>query len=339
MLFSLTKTCTLPLLVALISVAMSAHAKSLDIDLSQTSVSGLSSGGFMATQFHVSHAETIVGAGIVSAGSYYCANNSLMTALGACINKVSDSPIDPFTYYNSAQQAGLIAPASAIKDDKVWMLHGTLDTRIVRPVANVLYTQYQQWVEAANLVYVTDQAFAHVFPTTEQGGKCEESASPFIGNCDYDAAGKILNHIYSSLHAPVESDAVSSAGQLIEYKQADLADISGAGMNDTGFAYIPNSCAEGEKCALHISFHGCNQSIDNVGDSYAKLAGFNEWAASNNMIVLYPQTEKSSMMPMNPQACWDWWGYTGENYANKTGKQISAVFNTMQHISNRLLQE
>jgi len=336
---SIPKAYLLPVVLGSLTFALSSHAKNLDIDLSQTSVSGLSSGGYMATQFHLSHAETIVGAGIVAAGSYYCANNSIMTALGACVNKVSDAPIDPFEYYKSAQKSGLIAPENAIENDKVWLLHGTLDTRIVRPVANVLHQQYQQWLKADNLVYISDKAFAHVFPTKQQGGQCTESASPFIGNCDYDAAGEILKHIYPKLNAPVETNAIENSGKFISYKQAELANISEAGMNETGFAFVPNSCLEGESCKLHISFHGCNQSIDNVNDSYAKQAGFNEWAASNNMVVLYPQTEKSTMMPMNPQACWDWWGYTGENYANKEGKQIQAIYETMQQLSTKLVTQ
>lgn len=75
----------------------------------------------------------------------------------------------------------------------------------------------------------------------------------------------------------------------------------------------------------YFSFHGCNQSIDNVNDQYARNTGINEWAATNSMVVLYPQVAKSTLMPMNPQACWDWWGYSDENYGNKNGKQITAV--------------
>jgi hypothetical protein len=27
----------------------------------------------------------------------------------------------------------------------------------------------------------------------------------------------------------------------------------------------------------------------------------------------------------NPYACWDWWGYTNANYANRKGPQIMAI--------------
>ncbi|MDT0593970.1 hypothetical protein [Glaciecola petra] len=80
-------------------------------------------------------------------------------------------------------------------------------------------------------------------------------------------------------------------------------------------------------------------AIDTVGDKYATMTGLNEWAANNNMIVMYPQIRKSAMFPMNPQACWDWWGYTDKNYANKDGKQIKAIhqiiLNLPQFVFNR----
>ncbi|MFW8590073.1 polyhydroxybutyrate depolymerase [Glaciecola sp. 2405UD65-10] len=311
------------------------HAQPLNINLSQSSVSGLSSGGYMATQFHLSHSETLVGAGIVSAGPYYCAQNSIMTALNACINKMADTPSDPFSYFNQAQKERLIAPLSSFADDKVWLLHGKLDTRIVRPVTDALYTQYAKWIPQENLKYLTDKNFAHVFPTLQNGGDCKISSPPFIGDCNFDAAGEILNFIYPNLQPAISSKDTYEQGKLVEFKQAELSDISGAGMNETGFAFIPNTCALGENCTIHISFHGCNQSIDNVGDSFAKLAGFNEWAVSNNIIVIYPQIKKSSVAPMNPQSCWDWWGYTNENYATKQGKQIKAVFSMMQNAAEQ----
>ena len=57
----------------------------LDADLSATSVSGISSGGYMAVQFHIAHSATIIGAGVLAAGPYYCAQGSVWTALYNCM--------------------------------------------------------------------------------------------------------------------------------------------------------------------------------------------------------------------------------------------------------------
>ena len=56
----------------------------LNIDTPETSVSGLSSGGFMAVQFQVSHSSIVKGAGIVAAGPYFCARNDVVTATTKC---------------------------------------------------------------------------------------------------------------------------------------------------------------------------------------------------------------------------------------------------------------
>lgn len=49
---------------------------SYGVDLTQTSVSGLSSGGFMTTQFHTAFSSTLIGAGVVAGGPFYCAGSS-----------------------------------------------------------------------------------------------------------------------------------------------------------------------------------------------------------------------------------------------------------------------
>ena len=321
------------LIMLSLGVHQNALSQNTNVDLSKTSVSGLSSGGYMANQFHLAHSDTVVGAGIIAAGPYYCAQGSIITALNTCVNKVSESFDSTLkSAYLTYEKQQLVAPMSHLSNDKVWLLHGTLDTRIIRPVADALFAQYKGFISANNLTYVNDKEFSHVMPTLDSGGKCEVSESPFIGNCAFDAAGEILKHIYGPLAPRVSAEDALIQGDLISFEQAKLANIDDASMHDTGYAYLPKACADGTSCKVHVSFHGCNQSADNVGMQYASDAGFNQWAANNQIIVLYPQTKKSSILPMNPQACWDWWGYTGDEYATKKGKQIEAVYNMLQNI-------
>jgi poly(3-hydroxybutyrate) depolymerase len=93
-------------------------------------------------------------------------------------------------------------------------------------------------------------------------------------------------------------------------------------MADEGYVYVPKSCADGANCRLLIAFHGCAQSASKVGDAFYGHAGFNRWADTNRLIVLYPQVNAS---PLNPLGCWDWFGYTGGNYATRLGPQMVAV--------------
>jgi hypothetical protein len=67
------------------------------------------------------------------------------------------------------------------------------------------------------------------------------------------------------------------------------------------------------------------QNFDAVGLQYVEHSGYIEWAESNNIIVLFPQSVKSTM-PYNPQGCFDWWGYTSPlSYTLRSGVQMATV--------------
>ena len=300
------------------------------------SVSGLSSGAYMAMQFHLAFSEKVVGAGLIAGGPYFCAQASIGTALQNCVAN-PDATIDLnvlMATIKDYQQSGKLADTKYNQNDKVWLLHGTLDTRINRVVADQLALQTTTLFAPENVKYVNDQAFAHVMPTLNSGGSCIESASPFIGNCSYDAAGELLKYIIPLPMQRSDKSNENLSQQLLTFQQADYAGEHAETLGENAYLFVPQSCKDNLHCNIHISFHGCNQNAEAVGDEYAKNAGFNAWADTNNLIVLYPQTKKSAFMPLNPQACWDWWGYTGEDYANKDGKQIKAVMALVDSIPN-----
>jgi poly(3-hydroxybutyrate) depolymerase len=295
----------------------------LSLNLNDVTVSGLSSGGYMATQFHLAHSDWVRGVGVIAAGPYYCAQGDITTALAQCVNKIDgEIDVDALSAYAANYAAeDKLADMNNLKHAKVWLFHGTRDTRVIREVSDLLFEQYKTWTDTQNIKYVNDKPVAHVFPTLHNGTECTNSQSPYIGDCGYDAAGDMLTHLVSGLTSP---DAVLS-GKLYSLDQTAIAGSNAKTMASEGFVYIPESCAEGETCRAHISFHGCNQYADAVGDAYTTQTGLNEWADDNNMVVLYPQTKKSLFMPLNPQGCWDWWGYSSADYANREGDQIKAV--------------
>jgi hypothetical protein len=49
---------------------------------------------------------------------------------------------------------------------------------------------------------------------------------------------------------------------------------------------------------------------------------------------LYPQTKNSTFLPLNPQGCWDWWGYADADYATRDGLQIKAVSQMARNIAH-----
>jgi predicted peptidase len=299
-----------------------AIAEKLNLDLTKIGVSGLSSGGYMANQFHIAHSDWVDKVGIIAAGPYYCAQNSIKTALGQCVNKSTDATSQNLTLQAEAyEKLHKIAKLDNLKNSKVWLLRGTKDAKIHSDVAEALQKQYLIWVQAKQLEYISHLPFAHHFPTLTHGSKCDVSESPFIGNCDYDAAGNML----SFLHSELEPRNLQPQGKLIAINQQSLGGEQATSLAEQGFVYVPKTCEAGESCQLHISFHGCQQNEQTVGSQFVENNGLNNWADNNHMVVLYPQTKNSMFMPLNPQGCWDWWGYTGSDYATQNGPQIKAV--------------
>ena len=113
-------------------------------------------------------------------------------------------------------------------------------------------------------------------------------------------------------------------------------------VSETGYVYIPASCQNRTiACRLHVSLHGCYQNQAIIGDAYALFAGYNEWAEGSNIVVLYPYvliSDASVGDPLvdnynNSKGCWDWWGYSGNDYGLKTGPQMRMIYNMINALS------
>jgi poly(3-hydroxybutyrate) depolymerase len=119
---------------------------------------------------------------------------------------------------------------------------------------------------------------------------------------------------------------------LVAFDQREFGGTHGISMAETGFAYIPGACAR-ERCRVHVAFHGCRQGADAVDERFVRQAGYNRWADGNRLIVLYPQAvARYAWWTFNPRGCWDWWGYTGSEYATKEGSQLRAVLGMVERL-------
>src|SRR4051812_42884944 len=67
------------------------------------------------------------------------------------------------------------------------------------------------------------------------------------------------------------------------------------------------------------------------GTTFVRHAGYDQWADTNDIVVLYPQATAS---PRNPNGCWDWWGYDDPDYALKRGRQMAAVKGMVDRITS-----
>ena len=322
----------LALLVGLAAPAMAGDAlPALRIDLGRTTVSGLSSGAYMAGQFHLAFSGEVAGAGIVAGGPYGCAEGRLELALRRCMADELGPP-DPVALAALAAAraaAGEIDPLANLADDRLYLFSGTADRTVLPAVAATVPAFYAALgVPAGSVQAETGMAAGHGFATTDGPVACDLTGPPFVNDCDLDQAGAILAQLVGPLQP-----AAAATGAPARFDQARyLADPLPRGMAAEGRVYVPASCAAGALCRVHILFHGCQQSEAAVGAAVTVGAGYNRWAESNGIVVLYPQAAATWS---NPKGCWDWWGYTGQRYPTRDGVQVAAVHRMLLALAGR----
>jgi chitodextrinase len=312
--------------------------QSYNADINQTSVSGLSSGGYMAVQFDVAFSSILRGAGVIAGGPYYCAQGSLMAATSTCscvpfgcFGQSSTNVAQLITITDRNAGRGLIDGTSNLTNHRIWLFSGTSDTAVPQRIMDDLFTYYRHYIDAANIFYKNDIAAEHAMPTDYFGNTCATRNDPFINNCNYDGAGQLLQWIYGNLNP---KNTGQLGGAFINFDQSEFIDQpNDHGMAADGWLYVPANCASRQVCSLHVVFHGCKQyetyrysaagaGLVTFGTTYVRNTGYNKWADTNNIIVLYPQATAGGQ---NPNGCWDWWGYDDANYAIKSGRQMAAV--------------
>jgi hypothetical protein len=224
---------------------------------------------------------------------------------------------------NWAATASIDATAN-LGGQKIWLFSGYNDGVVKTPVVDALYAYYQHYVAAGNIYYQDNLNAAHAQITDGYGQSCNTTGGEFINNCGYDAAGNILQHIYGKLQ-PRNTGTLSSNPIPFDQSAFYNGDITSIGMATIGYIYVPASCQAQQACRIHVALHGCLQNAETIGDHYYANAGYNQWADTNNIIVLYPQTTATLYGGANPKGCWDWWGYNAANYAQQSGDQIAAI--------------
>ena len=305
----------------------------LKIDPARTAVVGLSSGAYMAAQAQLAYPELFPNAALVAGGPYGCADGKLEIALGSCMKGVP-AP-DAGALVASATKRSTAGDIGALQDlahARVYLLHGKDDALVAPAVAEAGVRFYQQLRDntpgLAGMQVRGDgqRAFAHNLPVAASGDTCDKSVAPYLGHCGFDAAGEIFAQMFGK---PAKA-AGEARGELRPFDQDALRpEGADAFLAKTGYVYLPPACLAGEACGIVVAFHGCKQNADAVGEAFVKDAGFNRWADVYRVAVLYPQT-RASFAPLNPQACWDWWGYSGADYDSRHGVQLRWLVNAVR---------
>jgi len=219
--------------------------------------------------------------------------------------------------------ANSVDPLANLQNQKVFVFHGYKDDVISRKITDLTVEFYRHYMgdRYGNIFYQDSIGAGNGIATVDRGLPCGGTASPYIYACNYDQAGIMLQYFYGALRA---NTGRALQGKILTFDQGryTVANPDAYNLGDTGYIYVPDSCARGELCRVHIALHGCRQDAGTISDFYVKKAGYNEWADDNHIIVLYPQSRAATY---NPNACWDWWGFDSPAYGTHQSPQMSAI--------------
>lgn len=318
------------------------------IDPAKIFVAGISSGGFAAVQMHVAHSSTFKGAAIYAGGVYWCAGaGGAATALANCggetlpTNQASyNSTLAASEAYLDAQSTlSTIDAAANLAGQPVYLWSGTQDAVVNPREMADLQSEYAYY--GANVHFDNSFPAAHGWESPDGELDCGTSGSPYMVKCSssgtvYDSVKTWLTMFLGVLNPRNDGDL---QGTLSTFDQAEFGASPALSMSATGRVFVPRTCQDGNTCGFVLALHGCLQQSALIGDRWVTEAGINEWADTNGLVVLYPDTIASSAPgPTNPNACFDWWGYANQadpNYALKSGLQMSVLYAMVQRVTGQ----
>jgi poly(3-hydroxybutyrate) depolymerase len=322
--------------------------KSYSVDPAKIFVAGISSGGFFGVQMHVAHSTVFKGAAIYAGGLFYCSQDSVALALVNCGGETNvncqalyNSELSASeSYLDTQSAAGTIDNESNLAGQPVYLWSGTNDSVVNPKEMADLASEYGHY--GANVTFDNSYPANHGWESPDGEVPCPTATEPYMVSCNgssgkpYDSVQTWMTKFLGPLHARNNG---TLAGSLINVDQTEFGAAAANSMDTDGWVFVPQSCATGATCGFVLALHGCIQNQAIIGTKFITESGIDEWADTNNLIVLYPYaiTETTPALNanagINPMGCWDWWGYDDSNYAVKTGTQMSIVYKMVQRVT------
>jgi len=318
------------LLIFHLSIAARAQLlPQLAVNPGTIAVSGFSSGGCFATQFHAAFSATVSGVGSFS-GCPYLSGSEIGFNVDGIVTATRD-----------LAESGAIDPVEQMAGDQVFIFQGHKDPIVPWTNAGLIHQFYSEFVPEANIEEKSDLQATHGMPSDSYGCACDTLCPYFyINNCDFNGAEAIIQ---KTLPGFVNSSINQTSGNLQTFDQEEffINDAGGHSMDSYGYVYIPQRCESGaHACHLHVNFHGCGMGSNWIGDNYIRNSGFLPIADANDVIILFPQIHPLNTAG-NDNGCWDWWGYLGDTegyaYATREGLQMRGIAAMIERLSGMKL--
>jgi hypothetical protein len=334
-----------------------AHGKSVRgtaLRADTVTTSGISAGAVMGTQFQYAHSSMVQANAVIAGVPYYCSQGLMAYALTECMDYpelINLPELDAIIATWAA--SGQIDNIDNLQNQYTIMWSGTDDTVVAPGSMQKLAAQYSTMLVGA-METIFNYSSEHAWISSNRAANpCSYLGSPYVNNCDnYDFAGEYLRRAFHWMAGPqrnipgVRWNSTRGAyhsSHMVEFSQSNYGASSSNSMDSVGYLYVPSRCGTPvpvgsgahsielrnatAKCHVHMNWHGCLQERSVVGDSYVSITGLNEWAESNDIVIVYPQAAASLL---NPKGCFEWWAFDGMGYkfATKNGAQIT-MFHAM----------
>ena len=208
----------------------------------------------------------------------------------------------------TSRSVGRIDPVADVKDDRIYLFSGKDDHTVVPAIVGSARRFYEALgVPADHILYVADIPAGHALRHRGQGPGVRLHRQALHRRLRLrpgrGAAGADLRDVEAARRCsrPAPSSCSTSA--------RSHASSSNHGLSDDGHrlraaARAPRSAA----AACTSPSTAAGRTARSSATPSRAIRAIARWADTNTLIVLFPQTATT---PLNPQGCWDWWGYTG----------------------------
>ncbi|MEZ5905652.1 MAG: hypothetical protein R3C69_11325 [Geminicoccaceae bacterium] len=236
-----------------------------------------------------------------------------------------------------------------LADDRVWLFLGDADGIVPLATMQALEGVYAGLgLTDPALEFERNAEANHGLPIEEFTGTtehtklgCGDYGPPFLIDCDFDAAERLLRHLYPAGFA--EEPGIPDPDRLAAFDQSEFfdADDPSVSLAATGFLYVPETCRDdappGEPCRLHVAFHGCQQYAGLIGDDFYMDGGYKPLprptASSCSTPRRRPGARPRPHRPhRQPQGLLGLVGYSGPDYFRREGQQMQAVHGMIERL-------
>jgi hypothetical protein len=180
-----------------------------------------------------------------------------------------------------------------LRDDRVWLFSGGKDTVVDSTVMERLAAFYGQWIapSAIRFVQLPEAGHAMISIVDPQANACSSEQTPFINRCGELRRGR--RDAPATCLAPCSRQRRPLSGEMLRFDQSAVRRRQSRSTPDwqTPLTLSCRRPATAMPAGYMSSFMAVVRRTAQIGRRFVDGAGYNRWADSNRIIVLYPQVQ------------------------------------------------